>query len=445
MIRIVYNFLFFLFICLSAPYYFLKMLRRGNWRGGFGQRFGRYSAAFKESLAGRRTIWVHAVSVGEVNVCAELIRALEPRLKGCHFVVSTTTSTGMERLRKEFPESVTKVYYPIDLSWFVESALRTIHPSALILVEAEIWPNFLWRLKRDEIPAFVVNARLSDRSYRGYRKHGWLFGSIFSSFAFIGAQNKEDAARFRELGYREEAVEIPGVLKFDAVGTDAGSDFDADAVLRKSGWKPGSPILVAGSTHDGEEAILAGMARNLRARFPDLHLVIVPRHMERRHQIAGALRDLGVTFALRSELTVESSDAVGDNRCLVVDSTGELMDFYRAATIVFVGKSLSSKGGQNPIEPCSLGKPTVFGPNMQNFKYVARAFVDGGGAIQVVDSAGLESAVGELLGDKARREELGANALKVVEANRGAVERTVNMLTARLEEAGVLSKNGSTE
>lgn len=443
MIRIVYNFLFFLFFCLSAPYYFLKMLRRGNWRGGFGQRFGRYSEELARSLAGRRTIWIHAVSVGEVNVCTELIRGLQPRLEAFHFVVSTTTSTGMERLRKELPESVTKVYYPIDLSGFVKSALRTIHPSAVILVEAEIWPNFLWRLQRDGIPAFVVNARLSERSYHGYKKNGWLFRSIFSSFAFIGAQNQSDAERFREIGYPDEAVEIPGVLKFDAAGARAKSDFDAGAVLIQSGMKPGAPILVGGSTHDGEEAILSGIAERLRARFPDLFLVIVPRHMERRRQIARALRDAGVKFLLRSELEADSDNIAEGNGCLVVDSTGELVEFYRAATIVFVGKSLTSKGGQNPIEPCSLGKATIFGPKMQNFPYVAEAFVTGGGAIQVDDASGLEGVIAELLGDAARREELGANALKVVKANQGAVARTVEMVMARLDAAGVLCTGAS--
>lgn len=443
MIRIVYNFLFFLFFCLSAPYYFLKMLRRGNWRGGFGQRFGRYSEELRRSLAGKRAIWIHAVSVGEVNVCTELIRKLGPRLPGFHFVVSTTTSTGMERLRKELPESATKIYYPIDLSGFVESALRTVRPAAVILVEAEIWPNFLWKLRRDGVPAFVVNARLSERSYRGYRKHAWLFRSIFSSFAFIGAQNEADADRFREIGYRDEAVEVPGVLKFDAGGAQAASNLDVGAILRKSGMKPGAPVLVGGSTHDGEEAILAKIAGRLRARFPDLFLVIVPRHMERRQRISRALREIGAGFLLRSELDADTADAAIDNDILVVDSTGELLEFYRAATIVFVGKSLTSKGGQNPIEPGSLGKATIFGPNMQNFRYVAKAFVDGDGAMQVDDAAGLERAIGALLDNETRRAELGANALDVVKANQGAVDRTVEMLTARLERAGVLAAEAS--
>jgi len=436
-IRIVYNALFLLFFCCSAPFYFLKMLRRGNWRGGFGQRFGLYSREFRDKLRARRVVWLHAVSVGEVNVCAELIRALEPRLPGFHLIVSTTTSTGMERLRADLPERITKVYYPIDLHWIVQRALRVIHPEAFILIEAEIWPNLLWRLQRDQVPTAVVNARLSDRSYRGYRKHGWLFRALFASFAYIGAQNRHDAERLREIGYPEAAIAIPGALKFDAAKPPAAPRLNAGDLLRRCGWKPGAPLLVGGSTHDGEEIALARIAQALRKQFPNLFLVLVPRHMERRGRVSAALRKLGEPFLLRSALSAlkESPAPCG---CLVVDTTGELVDFYREATIVFVGKSLTAKGGQNPIEPGALGKAMVFGPNMQNFKAVARAFVDGDGARQVKDATELQAELANLLADVDECKTMGARARQVVEDNQGAVLRTVDGVLAKLTEAGVV-------
>ncbi len=440
MIRIVYNLLFFLFFCLSAPFYFAKMLRRGNWRGGFGQRFGSYAPEVRNEFAGRRTIWLHAVSVGEVNVCTELIRELRPRLPGFHFAVSTTTSTGMARLKEELPGDVSRIYYPIDLFWIVGRALRVIRPVALILVEAEIWPNLLWRLRREGVPAMVVNARLSDRSHRGYRKHAWLFRPIFQSFVYLGAQDETDAARFREIGYRDDAVEVAGVLKFDTAKPPRASRLDAAALIRRCGAKPDAPVLVAGSTHDGEEVILAGIAARLRSEFPDLFLVLVPRHMERRHRVAAALRERGVAYELRSRLTDGGNDRSEAKSvdCLVVDSTGELLEFYREASIVFVGKSLTAKGGQNPIEPGALGRAMVFGPNMQNFRNVARAFVEGGGAVQVADERGLETALRELLGNRERRDELGGRAMAVVGKHQGAVKRTAEGVVAKLRQAGAI-------
>lgn len=440
MIRIVYNVLFLLFFCLSAPFYFLKMLRRGNWRGGFGQRFGFYSREFRERLRDKRVLWLHAVSVGEVNVCTELIRELEPRLPGFQLIVSTTTSTGMARLREELPGHVAKVYYPIDLFWIVNRALRALHPSAVILIEAEIWPNLLWRLQRDNIPAMVVNARLSDRSYHGYRKHGWLFRRLFASFAYIGAQNESDAERLREIGYAEGAVAVPGALKFDAARPPAEPRLDAGRLLERCGMKANAPVLVGGSTHDGEEALLARIAQNLRKQFPDLFLVLAPRHMERRGQVSAALRRLEVPFQLRSRMD-HATEAPPDCQCLVVDTTGELVDFYRQATIVFVGKSLTAKGGQNPIEPGALGKAMIFGPNMQNFRAVARAFVAGGAARQVPDEAELERALSELLADRRACASMGEMALRAVAENQGAVARTVDGVLARLRQTGALRES----
>ncbi len=410
------------------------MWRRGNWRPGFRQRFGRYSTKIKQAITNRHVIWIHAVSVGEVNVCTQFIRALEPRMPNLKIVVSTTTSTGMAELQRRLPSHIQKIYYPIDRRQWVRRALGTVHPEAIVLVEAEIWPNFLWRALDQKIPVFLVNARLSKRSWRGYRRFRFLFGPLFESFAGVGCQNEADAARLLELGCRPEAVQVMGNLKFDSAKINERRLTDVPRLLEQLGVPGNAPLLVAGSTHAGEEAVLGEIFLRLRRRFPELFLVVVPRHFERGKEAGRDLAAKGVKFVYRSELTLNSRHQPGELNGLVVNTTGELKYFYEHARVVFVGKSLTAEGGQNPIEPGVLAKPMVFGPNMQNFEAITRALVDGDGAVQVRDAAGLERALEEILADPDRADALGRNALRVVKENRGAIDRTVEMIVAQLDD-----------
>jgi 3-deoxy-D-manno-octulosonic-acid transferase len=436
-VRILYNILFIIFFVLSAPYYFWRMRRRGNWRPNFNQRFGKYDASLKQALTNRHVIWIHAVSVGEVNLCTQIIRALEPRVPNLKIVVSTTTTTGMAELRRRLPTHVSKIYYPVDRRKFVNRALATINPEAVVLVEAEIWPNFLWRAQKLGIPVFLANARLSDRSFPRYKKFAFLFRPLFASFAGVGAQNEADAARLREVGCRPEVVRVVGNLKFDAAKLDERRTLDVPAMLRQLGVAPDAPVLVAGSTHDGEEIILAEMAKRLRAKFPKLFLILVPRHFERCRDVGQKLSARAVKFFRRSEVIRKTKFDAGEMECLLVDTTGELRFFYEPATLVFVGKSLTAMGGQNPIEPGALGKAMVFGPNMQNFSDVTRGFVTQNAAVQVPDPEMLEKVIADLLADENRRLELGRNALKVVAENRGALERTTDMILRQLKTQGI--------
>ena len=431
--RFLYNIFFIIFFVLSSPYYFMRMRRRGNWQQGFGQRFGKYDPNLKQALTNRHTLWMHAVSVGEVNACLQLIGALEPRLPNLKFVVSTTTTTGMGELQRRLPARIGRIYYPIDRRRCVNRALATIRPSAILLVEAEIWPNFLWHAKARRIPLFLVNARLSDRSYRGYKLFGFLFKPLFASFTGVGAQNEADAARLRDVGCRPEAIQIVGSLKFDAAKLEERQLLDVPAMLRQLGVPPGARLLVGGSTHPGEESILAEKFLQLRVRFPDLFLVLVPRHFERSRDVGRELEARGLKFVYRNEIQSGTLMQPGQVDCLLVNTTGELKYFYEQATVIFVGKSLTSRGGQNPIEPGALGKAIVFGPNMQNFAEAVRSFLAQDGAVQVQDAAELGKTLDELLADTARREQLGRNALKVVRENAGALGRTVDMIVKHLE------------
>jgi 3-deoxy-D-manno-octulosonic-acid transferase len=431
--RRLYNALFLLFFLLSAPYYFSRMLRRGRWKAGFRQRFGRYNAKLKQALTNRHVIWLHAVSVGEVNVCTQLIKALEPRVPNLKIVVSTTTSTGMAELRRKLPSHIEKIYYPIDRRVWVRRAVHIIHPEAVVFVEAEIWPNFIWRLRDMRIPAFLVNARLSDRSYRGYRRFAFLFRQLFASFAGVGAQNEADATRLLDLGCQPDAVQVVGSLKFDAAKLEERRELDVPALLAQIGVTAEASLLVGGSTHPGEEGILADAFSKLRERHPNLFLVLVPRHFERSREAARELEQRGIRFVYRSELTASSRFKAGEIDCLLVNTTGELRFFYEHATVVFVGKSLTAHGGQNPIEPAAFGKPIVLGPYMENFEAIVKSFLAAGGARQVRDATELEPTIDALLRDPESRRLLGTQALKVVQENRGAIDRTVDMILSRLD------------
>ncbi len=436
-VRTLYNILFTIFFVLTAPYYFLRMWRRGNWLPGFLERFGYYSRNLKQALTNRQVIWLHAVSVGEVNLCTQLIRALEPRMPNIKIVVSTTTTTGMAQLNHHLPAHISKIYYPVDRRKFVARAFDTINPEAIVLFEAEIWPNFLWRARDLRIPLFLANARLSGRSYRGYRRFGFLFRPLFASFTGVCAQNEADAERLRQIGCRPDAVRVVGNLKFDAAKLDGPRRLDVPALFRQIGVPPDAPILVGGSTHAGEEVALADMAQRLRILFPGLFLVLVPRHFERCREVGRQLRERGVKFIFRNEILAHARFDEGKTECLLVNTTGELRFFYEHATVVFVGKSLTAVGGQNPIEPGAVGKAMVFGPNMQNFTDIAREFVTQSAAVQAGNAELLENAIAELLADENRREELGRNALRVVRENLGAMGRTVDMILENLKGRGI--------
>jgi 3-deoxy-D-manno-octulosonic-acid transferase len=338
----------------------------------------------------------------------------------------------MAEYRKRLPSRITKIYYPVDRRKFVRRAMASINPQAIILLEAEIWPNFLWRAHDLRIPVFLANARLSDRSASRYQKFGWLFRPLFGSFAGVSCQNEEDAQQLRRVGCRPEALQVVGNLKFDGAGLTEKRELDVPGLLRQIGVANDALILVAGSTHDGEELLLADIASRLRKKFPNFFLILVPRHNERCPELGRKLKAQGVKFLLRNAVFAATQLPIGQLDCLVVNTIGELKFFYQSASVVFIGKSLKAFGGQNPIEPAALGKPVVFGPNMQNFKDITRILLAKDAAVQVKNTEALEATLTELLGNQTRRAELGRHAMAAVAENQGAIERTVEMLLPEL-------------
>lgn len=432
--RAIYNVLFTIGLLLFAPFYFVKLWRRGNWREGFGERFGRYSSKVKQALTNRRVIWVHGASVGEASLANLVVRALEARCPQHKFVVSAVSTTGMAELRRKLPGNVEKVYYPFDRRVWVRRAFSVLRPEAVVLIEAELWPNFLWHARRRRVPVALVNARISESGYRGYRRLGFVFRDLFRSLAAVTTQSERDIGRLVELGCRPEVLRAVGSLKFEPVPPLEERPLDVARLLRHAGMPDGARVLLAGSTHEGEEALLAEVFQRLRKRFPQLYLVLVPRHFERCRAVGRQLGRRGLRFVYRSEVRFASPPEPGASECLLVNSTGELRHFYPHADVVFVGKSLVPGGGQNPIEPAAVGRAIVFGPHMENFPDIAPRLVAADAAVQVEDAVELETVIEVLLRDDARRARLGANAQKVIESHRGALDRTVEAILAVLEE-----------
>jgi 3-deoxy-D-manno-octulosonic-acid transferase len=308
-----------------------------------------------------------------------------------------------------------------------------IRPATVILFEREIWPNFVWRANELGIPLLLVNARMSDRSFRLCRRFRFLFAPLYGSLAAAAAQSEADAEKLRCLGCPPHRVQVLGSLKYDAAVQSDGQSPDLSAPLRRAGAPLSGPILVCGSTHPGEEKVMAEIVQRLRRTVPQLYLILVPRHFERCPEAAKDLDRLGMPYVRWSALSGDSSPPAAEPAgCLLVDTTGLLRALYRAATVVFVGKSLKAMGGQNPIEPAALGKPMVFGPNMQNFREISDRLVAAGGAIRVHNEAELEVALAALLHDQQQRETMGQRARQVILENQGATQRTVQLIRAHL-------------
>jgi 3-deoxy-D-manno-octulosonic-acid transferase len=260
---------------------------------------------------------------------------------------------------------------------------------------------------------------------------------LFASFAGVGCQNEGDAQKLIKLGCKPSVVHVVGNMKYDAARLSERRVVDVPRLLQQLGVPPDAPLLVAGSTHRGEEGILAGIFARLRARFPNLFLVIVPRHHERGREAGRDIAAQGVPFVYRTEITPARQHKPGEVQCLLVNTTGELKCFYEFARVVFVGKTLTAKGGQNPIEPAMLGKPVIFGPNMQNFEAIASALISQRGALQVASADELEKGVAKLLLDEQQATELGRNGQRVVKENLGSVERTVDMILEELDDEDI--------
>jgi len=446
-----YSVLIVAFFVAVSPYLLYQAIRYRKYIASLPQRMGYLPVSF--NLDGDESIWIHAVSVGEVLTARALLPQLHERYPRLRLFVSTTTMAG-QQIAKGLPYVDEVFYFPFDLGFTVNRTLRLVRPRLFVMMETEIWPNVLRACHRDGVKIALVNGRISTRSFPRYRFARFFFRRVLSHVDRFCMQSDESARRIVEIGAPRDRVVVTGSLKFDSL--EFGSDKPQDApprgaafapsvldvhqrgrnrVLRYFRVAPTRPVVIAASTLKGEEEPVLEAFQRIRATIPNALLIIAPRKPERFGDVERLVRRAGWNVARRSELRV---DADPRHDVVILDTIGELAQLFHVATVVFVGGSLVDAGGHNILEPAVFGKPIVFGPHMHNFAEISQTFLDNGAAIQVRAARELETVLLELLGDPVRRASLGAAARALVEANRGARGKTLAVLADLLprEPAG---------
>jgi 3-deoxy-D-manno-octulosonic-acid transferase len=435
--QVAYNVGFVAFFLVAGPFMLWRLWRRGKLLPQFGQRFGFYSSDVRARLRTGVDLWIHAVSVGEIDLTRVFLREARMLRPDLRAVVTTTTATGFGVAKKHLEDDhITVLYNPIDFLWTVVAAFNLIRPRRLILIESEIWPNYLWCARRRQIPVYLVNARLSRRSEERYRRLRKLVRPVLREVALVFAQDATDVVRLTRAGFAPETIFNLGSLKYDVAELGLHSETDISLWWDRAGWNGGTPILLGASTHHGEEEVLARVYLHLRERWPALRLVLAPRHAERGAAIRDLCDRMGLRTVTRTQLAAATASLANGHspEVLVANSTGELRSLYKRASLAFVGKSLRGHGGQNFIEAAPGGTPIVVGPNTQNFEVITREFLRRDAIIQVTDEFELERTLEKLFASDTARRELGARGQETFQANLGAARRTAQVILQSLEQ-----------
>jgi 3-deoxy-D-manno-octulosonic-acid transferase len=424
MIRFLYNLLWPVGLLFFLPGYLVKMFRRGNYRYKFGQRLGIYDVDLRARLSAQKSTWLHAVSVGEVMIAFKLAEAIRVLGADSRFVLTTTTTTGFAFASKSAPSWIEVLYTSLDFWPITRRAFATIRPVKILLVEAEVWPNLAAEARARGIPLALVNARLSPRSEKRFRRFRFFVAPTFRLLDLVCVPEPQDVDRWAAIGVLPDRIHVVGSIKYDPEAIRVDPTLP-ERVLLELGIEPNRPVILGGSTHRGEEEILAEAFLHWRKEFPSIFLIIAPRHAERGLEIRRQLERRGLRVTLRSRPTPARDPSLD---CMILDTTGELRDWYGVADAVFVGKSLTAHGGQNPVEAIAAGKPIIFGPHMENFAVLARSLIAQRGAIEVRSAPELQRAVADLLRDSSLRETLVQNARIVLSGHRGATSRTAALI-----------------
>jgi 3-deoxy-D-manno-octulosonic-acid transferase len=419
-----YSLLTLVVFVLVSPYFVYHAIRNGKYVGSLSQRLGYLPISF--NVDGDESIWIHAVSVGEALTARALAADLKARYPRLRLFLSTTTIPGQQVARRSLQHVDAVFYFPFDWTFIVRRTLNLVKPRLFIMMETEIWPNLLRECRARGVRTAMINGRISSRSYPRYRLVRPFFRRVLANVDRFCMQGDESARRMVDLGADPPHVLVTGSLKFDSLevpGPSRGKP--RERVLRFFRLTPNRTVVIAGSTLRGEEsAVLRAFAR-IRLAAPSALAIIAPRQPERFGEVERLARDAGFVTARRSELPIDAEPRAD---VIVLDTIGELAQLYQLATAVFVGGSLVDHGGHNILEPAVFGKPVVFGPYMQNFKEIAEAFLSNGAAVQVQTDRELEEAMLALVTDPVRRARLGAAARALVEANRGAKDKTLAVI-----------------
>ena len=421
------NLAYLALIVAASPWLLYQAARKGKYREGFAEKF---LGLVPKPRGEGPCVWFHAVSVGEVNLLATLIRQISQEKPEWRCVVSTTTMTGMALARKKYPQ-LAVFYCPLDFSWAVRTAMRRIRPAVLVLAELELWPNLIRAAGESGARVAVINGRLSEHSFRGYCRIRPLIAGMLRRIDCIAAQDEAYAERFRRLGAPPSAVHVTGSMKYDGAETDR-SNPSTQRLRRLAGFSDDDIVFLAGSTQDPEESAALDVYRELCGQWSQLRLVLVPRHPDRFDAVARLLEHAGVAWQRRSELETRGADPAA--RILLVDAIGELGAWWGTARIAFVGGSMGNRGGQNMIEPAAYGAAVSFGPNTRNFRDIVAAMLAHDAAVVVHDSSQLARFVRRCLEQPEYAAGLGQRSQDLVASQLGATRRTLDLLASLLTQ-----------
>ena len=421
----VYSLLTLLVFVAVSPYFVYQAIRYQKYVGSLRQRLGYLPITF--NVDGEESIWIHAVSVGETLTARALAADLKAQYPRLRLFLSTTTIAGQQVARRNLQHVDAVFYFPFDWTFIVRRTLNLVKPRLFIMMETEIWPNLLRECRSRGIKTIMINGRISSRSYPRYRMVRGFFRRVLADVDRFCMQSEESARRLTDLGADPARISVTGSLKFDSleIPTPAVHGKPRERVLRFFHFAPNRTVIVAGSTMRGEETAVLKAFRSVKTAAPNAIAIIAPRHPERFGEVERLARDMGFDTMKRSELPIDAEPRAD---VVVLDTIGELAQTYQLATAVFVGGSLADHGGHNILEPAIFGKPIVFGPHMQNFKEIAEAFLTNGAALQVGSDQALDETLLALVTDPVRRARLGAAARALVEANRGAKQKTLKVI-----------------
>lgn len=422
-----YNLLATIVVLAMLPFFTLRMIVMGQIKGRFKEMWGFLPADVLRKTAGQRCIWAHAASVGEIVATSSIIKEIAKILPNQTFLVSVVTPTGYEMAKRIIPEAAGIIYFPLDLPWLVENVIRRIKPSLFMMVETELWPNFLKAAKRHDVKTIMVNGRISDKSSKRYHYLFSILKDMLNNVDRFCMQSSQDAEYVIGLGADSSRVVVTGNTKFDQTYAEI-SQQQQDELRHMLGLRHASPVIVAGSTHKGEEEMLIEAFEAVRKGFPQAALVIAPRHIERAPEIIDLCRKAEIPAAKRTEADREETV-----QAVILDTIGELGKVYSIADLVFVGGSLVPKGGHNILEPAAHGKPVLVGPYMFNFKEIYTLLSKRQVCITVKDRNDLALQMNALLMDEETRMRMKREALGIVDDNKGASAKSAQFVKQLLK------------
>ena len=421
MILCLYDIFFTFFLILYVPYSFLRCLFQKRLRQKLAHRMG-----WIPNLHGKRPVWIHAASVGEVICSIPLFKKIKKEFPDVPILVTTMTQTGNDTARKLLPEAEGVLFFPFDHPIIIRRAVRRIEPSLLLIAETELWPNLLRFCRKKKIPVLLFNGRISEKSLKGYLSLKSLFKDCLKSITLFLMQTEEDRSRIVEIGAPPTRTQVMGNLKFDQTFPPVTQE-EREAMAKSLGLQGEEILLIAGSTHPGEEEILLGLFKELKAKAPNLFLILAPRHLDRLEEVEKILKREALPWVRKTSLLLDGERSNPDRKnvppVILLDTMGELMRLYGLGTLVFIGGSLVPIGGHNPLEPLAFKKCVLFGPYMFNFSEISKRLVENGGAIQVEGKEDLSSRLKSLLAEEKKRREIGEKGYQFLQKHRGAIER----------------------